>query len=224
MVDDFCNLGVVWYNPDSIANILSLADVRKVCQVTLDTSDKPTICVHRLGGSIMKFVEHASGLYVYDSAVRKRSNSENVNAYTMVSTVADQKQMFSRRQIEAADTARELYQKLGRPDEVEFYSILTKNLIRNCPVTPDNARRASHIYGPDVAALKGKMIRSITAPRAPTFEAIPLPAPITAHHRNVTLCVDFFFVQGIAVLHTISRGIGFRTIAQVADRTHTRPS
>jgi hypothetical protein len=35
----------------------------------------------------------------------------------------------------------------------------------------------------------------------------------------VTLCVDFFFVQGIGFLHTISRNIGFRTIAPVPDRS-----
>ena len=219
MVGNFHNLGVVWYNPASIANILSLADVRKVCRVTLDTYDEPALCVHRLDGSIMKFIEHDSGLYVYDSAAHKRHISESVTAYTMVNTVANQKKMFSRRQITAANVARELYRKLGRPDEAEFYSILTKNLIRNCPVTPDDARRASHIYGPDVAALKGKMTRAAAAPRAPTFEAVPLPAPITAHHRNITLCVDFF-VQGIGFLHTISRGIGFRTVSTIPDRTH----
>ena len=218
-VGDFSNLGEVWYNPDSIANILSLSDVRKICRVTLDTSTEPALCVHRLDGTVMKFLEHDSGLYVYESADRKSTNA-NVTAYTMVSTVADQKRMFSRRQIAAADVARDLYRKLGRPDEAEFYSILSKNLIRNCPVTPDDARHASHIYGPDIAVLKGKMTRGAAAPRAPTFQAVPLPAPITTHHRNITLCVDFFFVQGIGFLHTISRGIGYRTVSPVADRTH----
>lgn len=216
MVGDFHNLGEVWYNADSIANILSLADVRKVCRVTLDTSDEPALCVHRSDGTVMKFAEHASGLYVYDAS----KLSDPITAYTLISTVADQKKLFSRRQIDAADLARDLYRKLGRPSEAEFYSILTRNLIRNCPVTPDDARRAVHIYGPDVAVLKGKMTRSAAAPRAPTFEAVPLPAPVTTHHRNVTLCADFFFVQGLGFLHTISRGIGFRTIMPVSDRTH----
>ncbi|KAI2509415.1 Reverse transcriptase (RNA-dependent DNA polymerase) [Fragilaria crotonensis] len=230
MVGDFHNLGIVWYNPQSIANILSLADVRKVCRVTLDTSTEPALCVHRLDGSIMKFVEHGSGLYVYDTAVRNSPTiSDNVAAYTMVSTVANQKKLFSRRQISAADVARDLYRKIGRPDEAEFRSILIKQQIRNCPVTPDDAHRALLIYGPDVATLKGKTTRGAAAPRAPTFEAVPLPPPIAEHHCNVTLCVDFFFVQGIAFLHTISRGIGFRTVSQVADRTHktilrSRPS
>jgi hypothetical protein len=31
MIGEFPNLGKVWYNHESIANILSLAEVRKVC-------------------------------------------------------------------------------------------------------------------------------------------------------------------------------------------------
>ncbi len=98
-------------------------------------------------------------------------------------------------------------------------SILQRNLIRNCLVTPADAKRALLIYGPDIAVLKGKMTRSAAAPRAPTFEAVAILTPVLEHHRNVTLCVDLFFVQGLAYLHTISRGIGFRTVAPIKDRT-----
>jgi hypothetical protein len=35
MIGNFKNLGTVWFNPASIANILSLSEVRKVCRVTL---------------------------------------------------------------------------------------------------------------------------------------------------------------------------------------------
>jgi hypothetical protein len=66
LVGDFPNLGEVWFNDNSIANILSLADVRKVCRVTMDTADEPAMTIHRLDGSTMKFREHNCGLYVYD--------------------------------------------------------------------------------------------------------------------------------------------------------------
>lgn len=66
MIGDFPNLGPVWFNERSIANILSLSEVRKVCKVTMDTSREACINVHRKDGSIMRFVEHPSGLYVYD--------------------------------------------------------------------------------------------------------------------------------------------------------------
>ena len=86
-------------------------------------------------------------------------------------------------------------------------------------MTPDDAKRASIIYGPDIAAFKGKTTCTGALPRAPTFVAEPIPAPILEHHSNVTLCVDFFFVQGLAFFHTISRGIGYRTAHPVPDRT-----
>ena len=133
--------------------------------------------------------------------------------------MAEQKKLFSRREIKAADAARELYRKIGRPDETEFDSILRRNLIRNCPVTPNDAKRALIIYGPDVAVLKGKTTQSTPAPHVPTFEAVPIPPPVLEHHSQVTLCMDFFFVQGMPFYHTISRGIGFRTVKQVSDRS-----
>ena len=215
MVGNFPNLGEVWYNTKLIANILSLAAVRKVCRVTMDSLREPTMFVHRLDSSLMKFVEHASGLYVY------KPNDTNATAtgYTMVSTVAAQQKLFSRRAVQAADVARDLYRLLGRPDEKEFYDILKKNMIRNCPVTPDDAQRALVVYGPDIAVVKGKTTRHTAAPRVPTFVSKPIPAPILEHHRDITLCVDFFFVQGLAFFHTISRHIGFCTVHPVADRT-----
>ena len=214
MVGDFANLGEVWFNDASIANILSLADVRKVCRVTMDSLKAPTIDVHRLDGTVMSFEEHPSGLYVF-----KSGTNYPVTAYTMISTVAKQKKLFTRREIDAADAARTLYRKLGRPSDVFFQKILTSNLLHDCPVTVDDAKRANIIYGPEIAAQKGKTTRSAAAPRAPTFIATPIPAPILAHHSNVTLCVDFLFVQGLGFLHTISRNIGYRTSHPVADRT-----
>ena len=41
-VGEFPNLGTVWYNHNSIANILSMKEVQKVFRVTMDTSIKPT--------------------------------------------------------------------------------------------------------------------------------------------------------------------------------------
>ena len=103
MIGDFPNLGEV---KNSIANILSLAEVRKVCRVTMDTNSEQAMHVHRLDGSIMVFKEHESGLYVYDP----NFTNDCVNAYSMLSTVAAQKRMFSRREVKATDTARELDQ------------------------------------------------------------------------------------------------------------------
>ena len=87
MVDNFGNLGEVWFNCNSIANILSLADVRKVCRVTMDTSTEPALLVLRLDGTVMKFAEHSSGLYIF----KGNSTNDSVTGYTLLSTVAEQR-------------------------------------------------------------------------------------------------------------------------------------
>jgi hypothetical protein len=40
------NFGDVWFNTNSLANILSMADVRKVCRITMDTSLEAAMIVH----------------------------------------------------------------------------------------------------------------------------------------------------------------------------------
>ena len=52
MIAEFPNLGTVWFNTASIANILSLAAVHRVCRVTMDSSQEPALLVHRLDGSV----------------------------------------------------------------------------------------------------------------------------------------------------------------------------
>ena len=207
LVGDFPSLGEVWLNGNSIANI-SLTEVRKVCRVIMDTSTEPALLVHCVDGSVMKFVEHPSGLYIY------KFNHTNVplpgySSYTMVSTIASQKEMFSQRNIKAADAARELYCKIGHPAEVQFQRILKQHLIMNCRVTPTTATWAHIIYGPDVVALKGKTTRS--AGRAD---------PTTIWNTTATsrFAQNSFF-RGPPFFHTISRGIGFRTAAPVPDQT-----
>jgi len=90
LVRDIKNFGTVWYNPDSLANIFSLAAVRKLCCITMDTSVEAALCVHSSDGSIMKFIEYRSGLYYHDAAAAVQPNSnENVIDYSFVSTVAN---------------------------------------------------------------------------------------------------------------------------------------
>ena len=54
----------VWYNPDSMVNILSFRDVRRRFKVTADTSVENSICVHMEDGKVLKFKEMESGLYL----------------------------------------------------------------------------------------------------------------------------------------------------------------
>jgi len=110
LVGDIKNFGTVWYNPDSLANISSLAAVRKLCCITMDTSVEAALCVHCSDGSITKFIEYGLGLSYHDAAAAVQPNSnENVIDYSFVSTVANNEAQFPRWEIEGADKARALY-------------------------------------------------------------------------------------------------------------------
>jgi len=77
MVGTIKEYGEVWYNYECLANILSLAEVRRRCRVTMDTSVEACMNVHRKDGLIMKFTEYSNGLYKFDAAVKRPINTSN---------------------------------------------------------------------------------------------------------------------------------------------------
>jgi hypothetical protein len=214
------NFGDIWLNTDSLANILSMAAVRKVCRITMDTSVEAAMIVHRKDGSIMKFKEYKSGLYYYDAGKHKAatSNTSNTNEdYIFLITVAGSKESFTRREIEAADKARALYRKIGPPSEQDFNQILDDNLIRNCPVTSNDARRALHIYGPAIGTLKGRTVKRQNR-GIQNYQPILIPSPIIEKYKDIRLFMDIFWVNGNPFFHTISQWIKFRTVAPIENR------
>jgi hypothetical protein len=105
------NFGDVWFNQHSLANILSMAEVRKKCRITMDSAIEAAITVHRTDGSLMKFTEFSSGLYYYDTMGSQHptnSTSTDLNNYLFLHTVDGNKRAYTRREIEGADRARAL--------------------------------------------------------------------------------------------------------------------
>ena len=134
----------------------------------------------------MKFAEYKSGLYYYDASkdnapAESNNTSATVEAYLFLNTVAGNKAAYPQHKIEGADKARALYRKLGHPSEHEFNNILNNNMIRNCPITPDDAKRALNIYGPDIMTLKGKTAKSRTRP----YPQLPTGTHSGAYHRKI---------------------------------------
>ena len=215
LIGDFPNLGPVWYNPASIANILSLSEVLAVCKVTMDSKVEKAILVHRVDGSIMKFAQHPCGLFVFSP-----NDSSVVSAYsdfTFLTTVESRKKFFSKREVDLASAARAFSRTIGRPSQTELEFIIGHNLVLNCPVTVDDAKRALYIWGPDIATVKGTTRRGKAAAHIPNYRAVPIPSPILEFHRDVILCADFFYVQGLPFYHSIDRDIGYRTVSSVPD-------
>jgi hypothetical protein len=75
-----------------------MAEVCKVCRITMDMAVKPAMHVHRKDRSIMTFQEYKSGLYYYDTAAIQPPapilTSPNRNDYLFLNTVAGNKEKY----------------------------------------------------------------------------------------------------------------------------------
>jgi hypothetical protein len=140
------------------------------------------------------FKEHANGLHFFDPRQAD---------FAFVETVESTMQLFSKRQIARADKARSLYATLGFPSKQDFRWILRFNQIKDCPVTVEDAMGAYKIWGPSVAALKGKTVR--TKPEPVRINTVHIPKEIRELHKEVTLTIDIFFVNQIPFFVTLSR-------------------
>jgi Reverse transcriptase (RNA-dependent DNA polymerase)/Zinc knuckle len=208
LIGDLPGYGTVWYNPEGIANILSVARVvDRGYKVTYNSQDGNEFLLKGPDGSEVEFKQSEQGLFYIDMATK---------GSIFVNTVADNKSRYTRREIARADLARRLQQMIGRPSTHDYINIVNKNLLLNCPVTAADIRAAEEIYGPDIGSLKGKTVRrKVDHVEA---DATTVPCSILTRYKNVTVCADVMKVNGIPFLVTISRGIRFGT-AEMIERT-----
>ena len=174
----------VWLNPNSRLNILAWSDVRRKFRITADTGVENAIIVYLNDNETMTFREVESGLYLCKMKEVKHSKKEIIE-YSFLNSVEENKSKYSKRQVADADRAKLLYQHLGMPGYRRFFQALNNNHLRNCPVKPEDAKRAIDIYGPDLAHIKGKNTRP-RAGRIDTFELVPLPQEIITKQRSTS--------------------------------------
>jgi hypothetical protein len=79
--------GEVWYNPDVITNILSLADAEKYFCVRYNSLAEKAFIVKKANGSIRWFLQTVAGLYYLDTATASRTEMGTA----LLLTVADKK-------------------------------------------------------------------------------------------------------------------------------------
>jgi hypothetical protein len=213
---DFGGFFKVWYNPDCMVNILSWAEIATHFRITSDSAIDDSILVHIADGITIRFSNLQSGIYLLDDNDLPKLST--LTGYIHANIVEDNKLAFTTRELQGADTARSLFKAMGMPSYSRFIYAIENNLIKNCPITVADIRRALHIYGPELATIKGKTTR--TKPfSVPASTFTPIPKSVLDHHKHITLAIDFFYVCGIPFLHSISHGYNFRTVESTKNRT-----
>jgi hypothetical protein len=145
----------VWYSEDAINNILSLSLVKHEYSISYDGED---FIIHRAkhGYADMVFKPHPSGLHVYDP-----DDPWGHASYSFVKTVKENMAMFTKRQIVNAELARKLQAGMAYPSISDLKWVVQSNQIKDCPVTAQDVNVVLKIWGPSVALLKGKTVRSM---------------------------------------------------------------
>ena len=167
----FRDFGRVWFNNQSLVNILSFAKVRKTPKFKVDYNQaKNALIVTLPDKSIMPFIQRPWGLYYYGVCWK----SYRCNAFAFVNTVQDNLNMFTPRRAKKAEAARSLYTKLGRPSTATFRYMVAHQLMKHCDIDVTNVDRADKIFGPNLGSLKRKTVH--TAP-APVIILPPLAVP-----------------------------------------------
>jgi hypothetical protein len=208
----------VWYSPKAIANILSLYDVSRRCRVEFDSKEGNRFIVTKQDGKENVFRVSANGLYYYDTQAARN----NEHAAVLVTTVNENKTRYTKAEVDQADIARALQQKLGHVSTADFVHIVNNNLLPNCPVTKRDIMAAEDIYGKDLGILKGKTVRR-GPPRVDTNNKYtPLSAAVHERYQEVTLCADVMYVNGIAFFVSVSRKIKFGTIEELESQSQAR--
>ena len=102
MVGEIDGYDAVWYNPDSLVNILFLARVATYRRVIIDTTKEYVVNIRNQDGAIIKSKKSDKVLYSYDIRWNK-------SCATHLNTVNDNKSICSRGMIKKANEAQILY-------------------------------------------------------------------------------------------------------------------
>ena len=149
------DIGTVYYNEDSLTNIIGLKHMRNKYHITYSSQKESLFLVHK-EESIVKFRENKDGKNATD--MKNKDKTIKTNKVSHVNTVADNLIHFSQKQQAQPKKARELYHTLGMSSKNNLKSMIRMNLIRNKPVTVEDVNIAMKIYGPNIRILKGKIV------------------------------------------------------------------
>jgi hypothetical protein len=206
---DLLNYGTVWYNPNSIANIISMSEAeRRGHQISY--SPGCFKLTSKQSALEMVFNMNQAGLYAY--VVPSVGLS-------LVQTIHENSQFFTPRQIESAKLARDLYEMIGRPSYTDFIAIVKNNLLPNINITVKDVEHAERIFGKELGSLQGKTVRS--RPDAVITDYVEVPPDIMELHNDVTISADIMNVDRMQFLITTSRNIQFTTVDRLENKDST---
>ena len=130
-------------------------------------------------------------------------------ALSFVQTVQGNMEGFTRRKVKEAQQAHEAQGMLGHPTDCNFLGMIHGGMISKCPMTANAATNTHRIVGPDLAGIRGRVVRRPL--ESVTTDYVQIPQVIPEQHQLVTLAVDIISVNGVPILVSVARGLNLVT-------------
>ena len=196
----------VWVHDKGSANVVSLSELEEQCGCTVKY-ERGLFRVFTPTGKVIDFKRNFQGLFLYWPS-SDRSD---------LATVRGNVEGFTKRQVDRAKAARELYHKVGAPTITNLKALIRQNLISDCPVTAEDVDLAEKIFGPDAATLKGRTTRSNPTPAKADY--IEIPTEILADNTKIKLFLDVMYINKIPLLTAIDDTIKYRSVSIVKGKS-----
>ena len=123
---------------------------------------------------------------------------------------------FSRKEVKRATVARKAQIKMRHPPDTKFKQLVNSDSVKNCPVTAQYNTNSRAFFSPDLPGLQGRTTRK--KPTKVVAVYMGIPKGIYERYKYVILTADVMFVNGIAFLVSLSRGIRLYTCEHVPAR------
>jgi hypothetical protein len=123
--------------------------------------------------------------------------------------------MYTARDVEEAKQVKLLARRLGYPTPANLIKMINAGAIVDCPVAAQAVCNAYDMYGPDLAAVRGKTVKrpSISS----RFDPIPSPTDVP-----LSMCVDIMFVDKSAYFISVTQPLGLTMITELGRTTASR--
>ena len=138
----------------------------------------------------------------FDQHVRQQREEKVGKSFT---TIAENAKKYPERQIKAAKSARDLLQRAGFPSTGKLKELIASGNVTNEATSIQDVERSTEIFGPSVAALKGK-----TRKNQPT--TIPLERPRSVVRGALVMHVDIVFMRAVPYLFAVTTPLGYLTV------------
>ena len=205
------DFGLVYYDPNCIANILSFANMVNNCySVKYDSKgDFYSLQVIR-GGCCYLFNRDLK----YNIYICNLNTMVSKPKLMLVTTVNDKMKKYTVRQVKQAELAREYQRKLGYVSPGQLVKLIGQGKLVNSNITAQDVVRSLDIWGPDLGSLKGKT----PSHQAQVEEEQPLLDNI--QDLNQIMYIDIMFVNGNPFLIAVVKPLEYVMVNKLNNRAN----